>query len=134
MQTLAFPIFIQNIQEPIVYNYFASLNESDFEGVIDLFAEDGVMHPPFERPIAGRTAIHQYLQAEAVGVESFPESGELLRADNGEVAYQIAGNVKLSLFTIPVGWSIALNDRGEIARVTVKLLAALQDLLPLKRG
>lgn len=134
MQTLAFPIFIQNIQEPIVYNYFSSLNESDFEGVVDLFAEDGVMHPPFERPIAGRAAICKYLQAEAVGVESFPESGEVLCTANGEVAYQIAGNVKLSLFTIPVGWSISVNERGEIANVTVKLLAALQDLLPLKRG
>lgn len=133
MQTLSFPIFIQDIQEPIIYNYFSSLNERDFEGVAELFAVDGSLHPPFEKVIAGREAICKYLQAEAIGMEAFPESGKTVLTPDGGTSYQIAGNVKLSLFTINVGWSINVNAQGEIASVTVKLLAALQDLLPLKR-
>lgn len=134
MQTLAFPIFIQNIQEPIIYNYFSSLNEGDFEGVSELFAPDGCLHPPFDKVIVGREAICTYLRAESIGVEAFPEAGKILPAPTGKTTYQIAGSVKLSLLTIPVAWSIDLDRHGEIAAVGVKLLAALQDLLPLKRA
>ncbi len=134
MQSLSFPIFISNIQEPIIYNYFSSLNESDFDGVSDLFAVDGYLHPPFEKVITGRTAICKYLQAEARGVEALPESGTIVDRSDGVSVYQIAGRVKLSMFTINVGWSIELNADREIAAVTVKLLAELQDLLAMKRG
>jgi hypothetical protein len=134
MQTTSFPIFIKNIQEPIVYNYFSSLNEHDFDGVSELFAVDGWLHPPFEKVISGREAISKYLQLEAKGVEAFPESGTIVANPDGATVYQIAGNVKLSLFTINVGWSIELNTDREIAAVKVNLLADLQDLLPLKRG
>ncbi len=134
MQTIAFPIFIKDIQEPIIYNYFSSLNESDFDGVSELFAVDGYLHPPFEKVIAGRTAICKYLQAEARGVEVFPEAGEIVTHPDGVTVYQIAGRVKLSLFTIDVSWAMRLNADREIAAVEVKLLAELQDLLPLKRS
>ncbi len=134
MQTIVFPIFIKNIQEPIIYNYFSSLNESDFDGVGDLFAVDGYLHPPFERAIAGKEAICKYLRAEARGIEAFPESGTIVDNPDGSSSYQIAGRVKLSVFVINVGWSIELNDRREIAAVKVKLLAELQDLLVMKRG
>jgi hypothetical protein len=134
MQTNAFPLFIKNIQEPIIYNYFASLNESDFEGVADLFAVDGYLHPPFEKVIAGRAAICKYLQVEARGIEAFPESGTIVDRPDGASSYQIAGRVKLSVFVINVGWSIELNNQHEIAAVKIKLLAELQDLLAMKRG
>jgi hypothetical protein len=134
MQTIAFPIFIKNIQEPIIYNYFSSLNESEFDGVADLFAVDGYLHPPFEKVITGRAAICKYLQAEAKGVEAFPESGTIGNNADGSIDYQILGRVKVSMFVINVGWSIELNDRREIAAMKVKLLAELQDLLPMKRG
>ncbi len=134
MQTTSFPIFIKNIQEPIVYNYFSGLNEHDFDGVSELFAVDGWLHPPFEKVISGREAICKYLQVEARGVEAFPESGTIVANADGATVYQIAGNVKLSLFIINVGWSIELNADREIAAVKVNLLAELQDLLPLKRG
>jgi hypothetical protein len=134
MQTTSFPIFIKNIQEPIVYNYFSSLNENDFDGVSELFAVDGWLHPPFEKVISGREAICKYLQLEAKGVEAFPEAGTIVTNPDGATVYQIAGNVKLSLFTINVGWSIELNTDREIAAVKINLLAELQELLLLKRG
>ena len=133
MQSTSFPIFIKNIQEPIVYNYFSSLNESDCDGVSELFAVDGWLHPPFEKVIAGRAAICKYLQTEAKGVEAFPKSGTSVDTPDGATVYQIAGHVKVSMFTINVGWSIELNNDREIAAVKVNLLAELQDLLPLKR-
>ncbi len=133
MQTTAFPIFIKNIQEPIIYNYFSSLNESDFDGLSELFAVDGYLHPPFEKVIAGRAAICKYLQSEAKGVEAFPESGTIVDNPDGATVYQIAGRVKLSLFSINVNWAIQLNPEREIAAVTVKLLAELQELLSIDR-
>jgi hypothetical protein len=134
MQSLAFPIFIKNIQEPIIYNYFSSLNDGDFDGVSDLFAEDGYLHPPFERAIVGKDAICKYLQLEAKDVAAFPESGTIVERPNGAIGYQIAGRVKMSIFEINVGWSIELTERHEITAVKVELLAALQDLLPMKPG
>jgi hypothetical protein len=134
MQSIAFPIFIKNIQEPIIYNYFSSLNDGDFDGVSDLFAIDGYLHPPFDREIVGKDAICKYLQLEAKGVEAFPESGKIVVRPNSSIGYQITGRVKMSIFEINVGWSIELNERREIAAVKVELLASLQELLPMKRG
>ena len=132
MQTISFPIFIKNIQEPIIYNYFSSLNESDFDGVADLFAVDGSLHPPFEKVITGRAEICKYLQSEANGVEAFPESGTIDDNLAGASSYQIVGRVKVNMFMVNVEWSIELNSQHEIAAVKVKLLANLQDLLSMK--
>jgi hypothetical protein len=134
MQTTAFPIFIKNIQEPIIYNYFSSLNEGDFDGVADLFAVDGYLHPPFEKVITGRAAICKYLQAEARGIEVFPKSGTLVANLDGSIGYQIEGRVKVSIFVVNIRWSIELNAQHEIAGMKIELLADLQDLLMIKCG
>jgi hypothetical protein len=125
---------IKHIQEPIIYDYFSRLNASSFEEVSNLFSVQGCLYPPFEQGICGRAAIYRYLQAEAIGVQAFPYSGTVQSGGEGVTIYQIAGNVKTSLFSVNVRWSIELNADREIVSVVVKLLAELQELLSLKRG
>ena len=134
-------INIKNIQEPVIYKYFLSLNQRNFGGVAELFSAQGCLYPPFEKGICGREAICQYLQAEAIGIEAFPQSGtvepdscfERLCQQDSNFIYQILGYVKTSFFTVNVSWSIKLNPDREIVSVEVKLLAKLQDLLSLKQ-
>ncbi len=52
---------IEGITEPSVLRYFETLNAGEFEATAALFAEDGVMHPPFESGIVGPNAIAAYL-------------------------------------------------------------------------
>lgn len=124
---------IAGIQEPVVYSYFNRLNSSNFQGVSELFAPDGCLYAPFESGICGREAIEQYLEAEAQGMTALPRSGILETSPNSNPRYTLMGVVKTSFFTVNVGWTIELNSEKQIASVTVKLLAELQELLGLQR-
>jgi hypothetical protein len=123
---------IENIIEPHIYEYYLRLNSSDPHGVAQLFSEDGLLQPPFEKAICGRKAIAQYLETEAKAIEAWPKLGKVESLDDGSSVYQIRGHVKTSCFTVNVGWEIQLNAAKEIKFVGVKLLAELQDLLALK--
>jgi hypothetical protein len=132
---------IQELKEPIIDEYFTRLNQSDFAGVSELFAESGYLHPPFDRQICGREAIERYLQAEAIGIEAVPQFVTIATERDEGTIYQISGRVKTSLFTVNVSWTILvtrgyaneLNVDRQIAGVTIKLLAELQELLGLDR-
>jgi hypothetical protein len=126
-------MIIENIIEPVIYEYYLRLNNRDFIGLSKLFSKDGSLHPPFERKLCGREAIAQYLQAEAQGLEAFPKLGKLIFESDRSNLYEIQGYVKTSFFTVNVCWLIELDDNQNIVSVEVKLLAQLQDLLALKR-
>jgi hypothetical protein len=125
-------IVIKNIIEPNIYEYYLRLNSSDSYGVAQLFSENGLLYPPFEKVICGREAIAQYLESEAKAIEAHPKFGTVQSLEDGSNVYQIRGHVKTSCFTVNVGWKIKLNYAKEITSVEVKLLAELQDLLALK--
>jgi Nuclear transport factor 2 (NTF2) domain len=125
---------IQDLRETVIDDYFTRLNQSDFAGVAELFADLGCLYPPFDRKICGREAIHRYLQAEAIGIEALPQSVSLAADRDGETIYHISGQVKTSLFTVNIGWTIELNADQQIGCVTIKLLAELQELLGLDRS
>jgi hypothetical protein len=126
-------MIIENVIEPVIYEYYLRLNSGDFVGVSKLFSKNGSLHPPFEKKLCGREAIVQYLQAEAKGLEAYPKLGILSCGGDRSNLYEIQGYVKTSFFTINVCWLIELSDNREIVSVEVKLLAQLQDLLALKR-
>ena len=130
---------IDNIQQQIINSYFSGLNDRNFEEVANLFSLQGSLHPPFEKGICGRAAIRQYLEAEATGIQAFPQAINVqsnpigyISHEDSQITYQIIGYVKTSLFTVNVGWSVQLNSKQEIVSVEVKLLADLQELLGLK--
>jgi hypothetical protein len=121
------------LQEPAISNYFLKLNQGDFIGVAQLFTEQGSLCAPFQSEICGREAIYNYLQAEGKGMIAVPKSGSMEPLQNGGIAHQVVGQVRTSLFTVNVAWTIELNSAKEIVSVTVKLLAEFKELLGLRR-
>jgi hypothetical protein len=126
-------IDIQGIHEPVIDQYFTSLNNGEFSATAELFAAQGCLHPPFDQQLQGRDAIAQYLEKEAKGIIFAPEDGEIIISDSTHTQYQIQGKVELNWFTVNISWSIDLNAAKEIILVDVKLLASLDDLLSFSR-
>ncbi|WP_298617816.1 nuclear transport factor 2 family protein [uncultured Thermosynechococcus sp.] len=116
------------IDEPTLIAYFAALNDERYEEVAALFAEEGVLYPPFEEPIIGRGAIAHYLHLEAAGMRAEPRKGELLAQEGTERCYRLVGKAKLPLFSVNVAWQFGLNTENQITFVKVDLLATLEEL------
>jgi hypothetical protein len=125
-------IKIAGITKPTVLRYFETLNAGDFEATANLFAEDGVLHAPFEEPILGRISIATYLKTEARGMQLEPQQGVSQILEEGNVEVQVSGRVQTSAFGINVAWLFLLNSDQKILSVTVKLLASPQELLNLR--
>ena len=123
---------IEGITETPVIRYFETLNAGDFQATAALFAEDGILEAPFEDRLNGQEAIATYLQAEAQGMQLKPQEGISQTLDNGQQQVQVMGKVRTPLFWVNVAWQFILNPNGEIAVVTVKLLASLQELFNLQ--
>jgi hypothetical protein len=140
-ETLSPKVKIQGIDEPVIYEYFNRLNNSEFIATAELFAAQGYLVPPFDKQLQGREAISQYLEKEAIGIRFLPERGEIVT--NGDVAsnledgectqYQIQGKVEINWFTVNISWLMQLNAVKEIMLVEVKLLASWEDLLSFSR-
>jgi len=123
---------IAGITKPAVLRYFETLNAGNFEATANLFAEDGVLHAPFEEPIIGKSSIATYLKTEARGMQLEPQQGISQILEDGLVEIQVSGRVQTSAFGVNVGWLFLLNSNQEILAVTVKLLASPQELLNLR--
>jgi Nuclear transport factor 2 (NTF2) domain len=135
-------VSMDSIDEPIIHEYFARLNDNDFTAVAELFSEEGYLKPPFESLIKGRKEITEYFVKEATNMVFYPETGGILSQSKGEITlqeighieYQIQGKVQMSLFTVSVQWLMQLNRAKKIAVVEVKLLASLNELLKFNRN
>jgi len=125
-------IKIAGITKPTVLQYFETLNAGDFDATANLFAEDGVLHAPFEEPIIGSSSIATYLKTEARGMQLEPQQGVSQILEDGNVEVQVSGRVQTSAFGINVAWLFLLNSDQKILSVTVKLLASPQELLNLR--
>jgi len=125
-------IKIAGITKPTVLRYFETLNAGDFEATANLFAEEGVLHAPFEEPIIGSSSIATYLKTEARGMQLEPQQGVSQILEDGNVEVQVSGRVQTSAFGINVAWLFLLNSDQKILSATVKLLASPQELLTLR--
>ena len=125
-------IKIAGITKPTVLRYFETLNAGDFDATANLFAEDGVLHAPFEEPIIGSISIATYLKTEARGMQLEPQQGVSEILEDGNVEVQVSGRVQTSAFGINVAWLFLLNSDQKLLSVTVKLLASPQELLNLR--
>ncbi len=125
-------IKIAGITKPTVLRYFETLNAGDFDATANLFAEEGVLHAPFEEPIIGSISIATYLKTEARGMQLEPQQGVSEILEDGNVEVQVSGRVQTSAFGINVAWLFLLNSDQKILSVTVKLLASPQELLNLR--
>lgn len=124
---------IEGIAEPVVLNYFNTLNASEFESTVALFAADGSLKPPFEADITGLAAIAAYLEQEAKGMKLLPRQGIVEGLENDQRQVQVSGKVQTSLFTVNVAWTFILNTLDQIVYARIKLLASPKELLNLRQ-
>lgn len=124
---------IAGITEPNLISYFQTLNAGEFQATAALFANDGVMYPPFESGIVGPDAIATYLQQEAENIQAFPRQGIAENRENGYIEVQITGKVQTSWCGVNVNWLFTLNQHQQIISAKIKLLASPQELLSLRR-
>lgn len=125
---------IAGVDNPLVRTYFDTLNAGDFAATANLFASQGELHPPFEKPVVGPQALAAYLHQEAKGMKLIPQRGFAETLDNGEVQVYVQGYVKTPLFGVNVGWLFLLDaEQKQIQAVGVKLLASWEELAKLQR-
>lgn len=122
---------IEGITESALLDYFATINQEEFEITSSLFAEAGELQAPFEKPLVGREKIAAYLTKEAKGMKLLPKQG-ICEAEADFERYKVLGKVKTSLFSVNVAWYFTLNSEGQITTAKIKLLASPQELLGLQ--
>lgn len=127
------PLPIADLDEPVISNYFQTLNAGEFQATVALFAADGALKPPFEPAIVGAEAIAAYLTSEAKGLVLQPQHVTVEVLEDGCTAYQVSGSVQTPLFSVNVGWQFVLSPQKQICWAKVKLLATLEELFKLPR-
>lgn len=124
---------IAGIDRPVILTYFATINSGEFQATGELFADDGVLRPPFEEAVVGTTAIAEYLQREAKGFLLQPRKGTVQKLEDGCQEVEVFGSVQTPLFSVNVSWRFILTSQQKIQFAKIKLLAALQELLNLRQ-
>jgi hypothetical protein len=123
---------IEGITEVSILRYFETLNAGEFQATAALFAEDGVMHPPFEFDIVGPDAIATYLHKEAQNIQANPHQGIIENLENDQIQVQVTGKAQTSWCGVNVLWLFILNQQRQIIYTQVKLLASPQELLSMR--
>lgn len=124
---------IEGITETTILRYFQTLNTGEFTATAALFAEDGIMYPPFESGFVGPDAIATYLQQEAQGIKAEPHQGITEILPNAQIQVQVAGKALTSWCGVNVSWLFILNQQKQIVETKIKLLASPQELLAMRR-
>ena len=129
-------ISIEGITEPAVLNYIEAMNADNFEVAVALFAPDGALQPPFQKPIVGREAIATYMRAEAQGLNIMPQQGICEVQPDGSKQLKVTGVVQTPWFGVNVGmnigWRFLLNPQGQIFFLAIDMLASPKELLNLR--
>ncbi|WP_193195261.1 orange carotenoid protein N-terminal domain-containing protein [Nostoc sp. MG11] len=128
---------IEGVTEPTVLKYIEAMNADNVEAAVALFANNGALQPPFQKPIVGREAITAYLQDEGQGLVMKPTKGISESIEDGYTQHKITGTVETPWFGGNVGmniaWRFLLDPQGQIYFVAIDLLASPKELLNLVR-
>lgn len=134
--TSAVEVTIEGITEPTVLRYFAAMNSGDLQAVTALFAADGALQPPFEKPMVGAEAIAAYMREEAPGLKLLPGQGITRSQEDGSKQFKITGKCQTPWFGVNVGmnlsWRFLINPQGKIFFLAIDMLASPQELLNLR--
>jgi hypothetical protein len=128
---------IEGVSNTTVLNYMDNLNANDFDALIELFATDGALQPPFQRPIIGKEAVLRFFREECQNLKLIPERGVVEPAEDGYSQIKVTGKVQTPWFGANVGmnmaWRFLLNSENKIFFVAIDLLASPQELLKFSR-
>jgi Orange carotenoid protein, N-terminal/Nuclear transport factor 2 (NTF2) domain len=128
---------IQGIENVTVLSYMNNMNANDFDALIELFAADGALQPPFQKPIMGRDAVLRFFKEDCQNLKLMPEQGVTEPGEEGFTQIKVTGKVQTPWFGAGVGmnmaWRFLLNPEGKIFFVAIDLLASPKELLNLAR-
>jgi hypothetical protein len=131
------PVTIEGVTHPTILSYMNNLNANDFDSLIELFAPDGGLQPPFRRPIVGKDSILRFFKEECQNLKLIPERGVSEPAEDGFTQIKVTGKCQTPWFGAGVGmniaWRFLLNPDGKIFFVAIDLLASPKELLNLAR-
>ncbi|MGB8698391.1 MAG: orange carotenoid protein N-terminal domain-containing protein [Thermosynechococcaceae cyanobacterium] len=130
-------VTINGIDNPTVLSYMNNLNANDFDALIELFAPDGALQPPFQKPIIGKDAVFRFLTEDCQNLKLLPEQGVAEPAADGYVQIKVTGKVQTPWFGANVGmnmaWRFLIGPDNKIFFVAIDLLASPKELLNLAR-
>jgi Orange carotenoid protein, N-terminal/Nuclear transport factor 2 (NTF2) domain len=130
-------VSIEGITNSTVLSYMDNLNANDFDALIELFAPDGALQPPFQRPIVGKDAVLRFFREDCQNLKLIPERGISEAADDGYVQIKVTGKVQTPWFGAGVGmnmaWRFLISPEGKIFFVAIDLLASPKELLNFAR-
>lgn len=130
-------VTIKGIDNPTILSYMDNLNANDFDALIELFAPDGALQPPFQKPIVGKDAVLRFFREECQNLKLMPEQGVVEPAEDGFTQIKVTGKVQTPWFGAGVGmnmaWRFLLTPDGKIFFVAIDLLASPKELLNLVR-
>ncbi|NJR49996.1 MAG: Red carotenoid-binding protein [Leptolyngbyaceae cyanobacterium CSU_1_3] len=130
-------VTIEGIDNPAVSSYMNNMNANDFDELIKLFAPDGALQPPFQRPIVGKDAVYRFFCEECQNLNLLPERGISEPADDGYTQIKVTGKVQTPWFGAEVGmnmaWRFLISPENKIFFVAIDLLASPKELLNLMR-
>jgi hypothetical protein len=130
-------VSIEGVKDPTVLSYIENMNAYDFEAAVALFAEEGALQPPFQKPIVGHDAIAAYMREECQGLKMMPQKGISESVEDDYTQVKVTGKVETPWFGANVGmniaWRFLIDPQGKIFFVAVDLLASPKELLNLTR-
>ncbi len=130
-------VSIEGTNNATVLSYMDNLNANDFDALIELFAADGALQPPFRKPIVGKEAVLRFFKEECQNLNLIPERAVDEEAEEGYKQIKVTGKCQTPWFGAAVGmniaWRFLLNPEGKIFFVAIDLLASPKELLNLVR-
>jgi len=130
-------VTIEGVNNTTVLSYINNLNANDFDAVIKLFAPDGALQPPFQRPIVGQEAILRFFREECQNLKLLPDRGIAESVEDGYTQIKVTGKVQTPWFGGGVGmniaWRFLLNPENKIFFLAIDLLASPKELLNFAR-
>lgn len=126
---------ILGVENPVILEYMDNLNANDFDALVQLFASDGALQPPFQRPIVGQDALLRFFREDCQNLTLLPERGITELDEDGYIRIKVTGKVQTPWFGQDVGmnvaWRFLLNPENKIFFVAIDLLASAKELLNL---
>jgi hypothetical protein len=130
-------VSIEGVTNATVLNYMDNLNANDFDALIEQFASDGALQPPFQRPIVGKEAVYRFFREECQNLKLIPERGVVEPTADGFTQVKVTGKVQTPWFGAGVGmniaWRFLIAPDSKIFFVAIDLLASPKELLNLAR-
>lgn len=126
---------IPGVENSVILEYMDNLNANDFDALVQLFASDGGLQPPFQRPIVGQDALLCFFREDCQNLKLLPERGITEPDEDGYTRIKVTGKVQTPWFGKDVGmnvaWRFLLNPENKIFFVAIDLLASAKELLNL---